>query len=100
MKLGDIEGIIKSKEDDLFRVTKKVQEKIESRTLQIELIISKLKTGDYEGIIKQEDNHYLIAISYDKTHDLLIAIRLDREYINIKTAFIQNKKRRITGKWK
>ena len=100
MKIGDVEKLIKSKKLDFFRVSNAVKHKIESRNLEIDYVKSQLKEVDYDAIVKQQENHYLIAIPYDKIHDLVIAIRIHGEHINIKTAFIQRKSRRIKGKWR
>lgn len=100
MRVGDVEKLIKSKKLDFFRVSNAVKYKIESRNLEIDYVKSQLKEVDYDAILKQQENHYLIAIPHDKLYDLVMAIRIHGEYINIKTAFIQRKSRRIKGKWR
>ncbi|MFH1788851.1 MAG: hypothetical protein ABH834_05685, partial [Candidatus Altiarchaeota archaeon] len=67
--------------------------------LKPELIRTHLKNREFKAIIYQEGDTYKKAIEYDTEHDLCIIIRFDRGFINIKTAFPQDKKRRIKGKW-
>lgn len=100
MGLGDIEKFIKEIDVKNIRISPKVKDKLLDRNLSTETILQHLKENQYDGIIKQDKDEYIIIIKLDALHDLVIILRKDRGYINIKTSFLQDKKRRFREGWR
>ena len=100
MSLTRIEKLIRKVKRKNIRVSNRVKNKISDKGLELDIVLDHLKNGEYEGIVKQEEGEYIIITAYDGNHDLITIIRIDGEYINIKTSFPQNKKRRFKRGWR